>query len=118
MIRLFGKILSDNLTIYSALLSIYGIGKNRAIRILKATDIVLNSRLKNLSKEKISSIKNYIELEYPNLEDVLRNKKKKDIKRLIFIKSYRGVRHTLGLPSRGQRTRTNSKTAKKIALLK
>lgn len=90
---------------------IKGIGRNLARRILKDAEIDPDKRTKDLSQPDIKSINSLIEKDFV-VEGELRQKVFRDIKRLKDIRSYRGVRHKLGLPVRGQRTRTNAVTRK------
>jgi len=94
-----------------ALTYIYGIGLTSSQKILKKTGINPNLRVHQITDEHISKLRSVIESEY-RVEGVLRGEVAMNIKRLIDIGSYRGMRHRRGLPVRGQRTRTNARTRK------
>lgn len=95
-----------------ALTYIYGIGKTRAESLCKKLKINNNLRTHQISEEKLALVRSQIEKDYPVLEGDLRRKISSDIKRLIDIGCYRGIRHVKKLPVRGQRTHTNAKTRK------
>lgn len=90
---------------------IYGIGRSKAQEILKATGVSTETRIRDLTESEITSLRDYIN---QNLivEGDLRRDVQMNIKRLMEIGSYRGLRHRRGLPVRGQRTRTNARTRK------
>jgi small subunit ribosomal protein S13 len=90
---------------------IYGVGRSTANRILKLAEINPNTRVKDLTEQEISRIREALEGNYV-VEGDLRRELSMNIKRLMDIGSYRGLRHRRGLPVRGQRTRTNSRTRK------
>lgn len=113
MIRLLGVNLSSRKKILIALTNIYGIGISRSRTLLKTLSINENLKVSELTQFQINLIKSKLETETA-LEGELKRSISEDIKRLIEIKSFRGRRHLSGLPARGQRTRTNSKTCKKI----
>ena len=108
MARISGIELNDNLRIDYALTRIKGIGWTLSKKILKLLGYNDSTRLKELTPEDLNKITNKVE-EYPTEGDLLR-KIRANISRLQAIGSYRGVRHTKGLPSRGQRTKTNART--------
>jgi small subunit ribosomal protein S13 len=91
---------------------LYGIGRVTAVQILKEANIPLEKRAKDLSEEEISKIVNTIQKSTLKVEGDLRRDISQNIKRLMDIGAYRGMRHKKGLPVRGQRTRTNSRTRK------
>ena len=95
-----------------ALTYIYGIGTTTAEKICNKLKINLNLRTNQVSEEKLAQVRTLIEKEFPVLEGDLRRKISSDIKRLIDIGCYRGIRHVKKLPVRGQRTHTNAKTRK------
>jgi len=95
-----------------ALTYIYGIGRTSAEKICNKLKINPNQRTHQISEEKLSQVRSLIEKEFPTLEGDLRRKISSDIKRLIDISCYRGIRHVKKLPVRGQRTHTNAKTRK------
>lgn len=90
---------------------IFGIGRSLSDKILKETGVDPNKRVKDLTDEEIVKIRNEIE-KYYKVEGELRKEISMNIKRLIDIGCYRGLRHMANLPVRGQRTRTNSRTRK------
>ena len=94
-----------------ALTYIFGIGRSTAKKICEATKIDPFKRANDLSTEEISELRNVIESEY-KVEGRLRTEVSLNIKRLMDIGCYRGLRHRKGLPVRGQRTRTNARTRK------
>ncbi len=90
---------------------IYGIGKSRATSILSDADIDIHTKIKDLSEEELGRIRAIID-EQGLVEGDLRKQRQMDIKRLMDIGCYRGLRHRRGLPVRGQRTSTNARTRK------
>jgi small subunit ribosomal protein S13 len=94
-----------------ALTSIYGVGHSLAKEICDKADIPEDSRVKNLTEEEITKLRRVIENDY-KVEGELRTEVTMNIKRLMDIGSYRGLRHRRGLPVHGQRTRTNARTRK------
>ena len=90
---------------------IYGIGRSTAKKILAKTGIHPDTRVKNLTEEEISRLREVIDRDY-KVEGDLRREVALNIKRLMEIGCYRGLRHRRGLPVRGQRTRTNARTRK------
>lgn len=109
MPRIAGVDIPDQKRIVVSLTYIYGIGNFLAKQVLKKAKINVDTRTNKLSAGEISTLKNIIEKEY-KVEGDLKRKITFDIKRLKDITSYRGVRHRKGLPVRGQRTKTNSRT--------
>ncbi len=94
-----------------ALTQIFGIGHSLSKNICDKSGIPEDLRVKNLTEEHLNKLRNYIEDEC-KVEGVLRSEITMNIKRLLEIGSYRGLRHRRGLPSRGQRTKTNARTRK------
>lgn len=111
MARIAGIMLPQDKRIEIALTYIYGIGRSLSNKILKQTQIDPNKRTKNLSEEEVAKLREIIEKSY-KVEGELRREKMLNIKRLKEIGCYRGIRHIKGLPTRGQRTRTNSRTVR------
>ncbi len=111
MIRIAGINLPDNKKIDIALTYIYGIGHARAKDILDAVGIDPSVRVKDISDEDAARLREEIEKKY-RVEGELKHEVKMNIKRLRDIRCYRGIRHILGLPARGQRTKTNSRTVR------
>lgn len=111
MARIAGVDLPNKKRVEIALTHIYGIGRPRAREILEATGIDKDKRVHELSEAEISELRKQIEGNYV-VEGELRRKIRSDIDRLKQIKSYRGIRHTVGLPVRGQKTRSNARSWK------
>jgi small subunit ribosomal protein S13 len=108
MIRISGVALPEEKKIAAGLTAIYGIGRLKAVKILTKTGISFSKRVKELTNEEIVKLQKVID-EIP-VEGVLKKKTSQDIQRLKSIGSYRGLRHSFGLPARGQRTRSNART--------
>lgn len=111
MARIEGVDLPRNKRVEIGLTYIYGIGKPRAQQILRATNINPDTRVKDLTDAEIALLRDYINQNY-EVEGDLRREVQMNIKRLIEIGCYRGLRHRRNLPVRGQRTRTNARTRK------
>ncbi len=111
MIRISGVNIPDEKRIIISLTYIYGIGVSVSKKILKDLGIDENTRTKNISEADAQKLREKIEKEYA-VEGELRHKVKMEIKRLEDIGCYRGLRHKRGLPVRGQRTKTNSRTVR------
>ena len=91
---------------------IYGIGPSTAKKILAATNIDPDTRVKDLTAEQEGLIREYLDKNNVIVEGDLRRNVALDIKRLVEVQCYRGIRHRKGLPVRGQRTKTNARTRK------
>jgi small subunit ribosomal protein S13 len=111
MARIAGVDLPREKRVEVALTYIYGIGLTTSQRILTAVGISLDARMKDLTEQEIARLREEIERNY-RVEGDLRREVTGNIKRLIEIGSYRGLRHRRGLPVRGQRTKTNARTRK------
>lgn len=113
MIYLFESEIPENKSVLFALKYVYGIGSKNAVLICKKLGFANNLKVKHLSKEQISLM--LVRIESLNLELASDLKKLKllAVKKLVSIKSYRGLRLVQGLPIRGQRTHTNARTARK-----
>jgi len=94
-----------------ALTYVYGIGKSASIKILERAKIDENTRMKDLTEDEISRIRSIVDKDY-EVEGDLRRSTNMNVKRLMDIGSYRGLRHRKGLPVRGQRTHTNARGRK------
>lgn len=114
MIHLFGKNIDSNYRISRSLSAVYGIGKHRINEICSYLGIQDSNKLHELSDAQISKMCRFVEQHYL-VESELRKNQTYAIKRLLDIKSYRGMRHAFGLPLRGQRTHTNSRTQKALS---
>jgi len=111
MARIAGVDLPKDKRIEAALPYIYGLGLSSSKKILSKTGVNPDKRVKDLNEEEITKLRQVIESEY-KVEGALRGEVAMNIKRLIDIGSYRGLRHRKGLPVRGQRTKTNARTRK------
>ena len=111
MARIAGVDLPRNKKIEFALQYIYGIGPHKAKEILDHSSVASDIRVNKLSEEQVISIRNEIAENY-NVEGELRGQVNRNIKRLMDIGTYRGIRHKKGLPVRGQNTKNNSRTRK------
>jgi small subunit ribosomal protein S13 len=109
--RIAGVDLPNDKRIEIALTYIYGIGQATARRILDTAGVSAGIRVKNLTDEDTGRLRTIIEREY-KVEGALRSEMAMNIKRLMDIGAYRGLRHRRGLPVRGQRTKTNARTRK------
>jgi small subunit ribosomal protein S13 len=90
---------------------IYGVGRSTAMNILIKANVNPEKKIGELTEEEVAKIRSIMTSEY-KVEGALRSEVQQNIKRLMDIGSYRGLRHRRGLPARGQRTRTNSRTRK------
>jgi small subunit ribosomal protein S13 len=111
MARIAGVDLPPNKRIEIALTYIYGIGRSQAAKILTAAGVSFDEKVRELNDDEINHIRKVIEEQY-RVEGDLRKEVTMNIKRLMEIGSYRGLRHRRGLPVRGQRTKTNGRTRK------
>ena len=111
MARIEGVDLPRNKRVEIGLTYIYGIGLPRAHKILAETRVSPDTRIKDLTDAEVTLLRDYIGQNF-KVEGDLRREVQLNIKRLIEIGSYRGLRHRRNLPARGQRTRTNSRTRK------
>jgi small subunit ribosomal protein S13 len=111
MARIAGVDLPRNKRVEIALTYIYGIGRPRAAEIIAAAGVSPSVRTQDLSEEEVSRLRKEIESKY-KVEGALRTETSMNIKRLMDIGCYRGIRHRRGLPVRGQRTSTNARTHK------
>jgi small subunit ribosomal protein S13 len=111
MARIAGVDLPREKRVEIGLTYVYGIGRTSAKKILEATGINPDTRVKDLTEDEIAKIREAIDHNY-TVEGDLRREVALNIKRLTEIGSYRGIRHRRGLPVRGQRTKTNARTRK------
>ncbi len=115
MVRLLGNLLPQKKKLYIALTAIYGIGIATSKKILLQLKLDSNLKVSELNERNISDLRDYFENQQLKVEGDLRRLINLNIKRLIEINSIRGRRHLKGLPVRGQRTRTNNRTCRKIS---
>lgn len=111
MARIAGVDLPKNKHLFIGLTYIFGIGKKRALEICEKTEISPNKKVGELTEAEIKKIREFIDKNY-KVEGELRREIAMNIKRLIDMGCYRGIRHKKGLPVRGQRTHTNARTRK------
>ncbi|MGI6728529.1 MAG: 30S ribosomal protein S13 [Anaerovoracaceae bacterium] len=111
MARIAGVDLPRDKRVEIGLTYIYGIGRRTASEILKKAGVNPDTRIKDLSEDEVGAIRKIIDSDY-NVEGDLRREVSLNIKRLMEIGCYRGIRHRRGLPVRGQNTKTNARTSK------
>ena len=111
MARIAGVDIPNNKRVEIALTYIYGIGRKSANDILAATGVNPDTRAKDLTEEEVAKLRDVIESSY-TVEGDLRREVALNIKRMVEVNCYRGIRHRKGLPVRGQRTKTNARTRK------
>jgi len=111
MARVAGLEIPNDKRVWVSLMNVYGIGETSAKKICSETKIDANMLVKDLSESELDTIRGYLDKNF-EVEGELRQKIFRNIKRLKDIKSYRGIRHKIGLPVRGQRTRHNAHTRK------
>ncbi len=113
MARIAGVDIPRDKRVVISLTYIYGIGRTTSDQILEAVGIDPNKRVKDLDNSELALLRDYIDKNY-RVEGDLRREVSMNIKRLIEIGSYRGLRHRRNLPVRGQRTRTNARTRRGV----
>ena len=111
MARVAGVDLPPNKRAQIGMTYIYGVGKSRATEILGKAGISIDTKIKDMSEDELTQIRTILDTD-GNIEGDLRKRVQMDIKRLMDIGCYRGLRHRRGLPVRGQRTSTNARTRK------
>jgi small subunit ribosomal protein S13 len=111
MPRIAGVDLPRDKRVEIGLTYIHGIGRSRSNKILRATEVDPDTRVKDLNETEVSGLRQFIDRNYA-VEGDLRRRVRQNIQRLQEISCYRGIRHRKGLPVRGQRTRTNARTRK------
>jgi small subunit ribosomal protein S13 len=111
MARIAGVDIPREKRLEVSLTYIFGVGRSTALKIIDATGIDANTRVRDLTDEEVNRIRNWVDNNL-RVEGDLRRDVAQDIKRKIEIGSYQGVRHRKGLPVRGQRTHTNARTRK------
>src|SRR6056300_1452848 len=107
MVYLLESKIPETKSVFFALTHVYGIGKSTSVLICKKLGFSLNLKIKDLSKEQINNLLKVVELLNMEFASDLKKLKLLLVKKLVSIKSYRGLRRTQGLPVRGQRTHTN-----------
>ena len=112
MARISGVDLPREKRVEIGLTYIYGIGRTTASKICADTNINPDTRVKDLTEEEVDVIRKYIDENHIMVEGDLRRERNQNVKRLMDIGCYRGLRHRKGLPVRGQRTHTNASTRK------
>ncbi len=112
MARISGVNVPDNKRAVIALTYIHGIGRPTAKKLIKAAGIDESRRMKDLTEDELNAIRREIESHSLVIEGDLRREVAMNIKRLMDMRAYRGLRHRAGLPVRGQRTQTNARTRK------
>lgn len=110
MARIAGVDIPRDKRVVISLTYIYGIGKNTAIKVLETAGVSQEIRVRDLTNDQLDSIR--AEVDKLKIEGDLRREVNQNIKRLIEIGSYRGMRHRRGLPTRGQNTKNNARTRK------
>ena len=110
MARIGGVNIPDRNQAWLSLMSIYGIGRTTAYKVCKAADVEVESKVKDLTEEELDKLRG--EVAKLTTEGDLRREVAMNIKRLMDLGCYRGIRHRRGLPVRGQRTNTNARTRK------
>lgn len=111
MARIAGVDLPRDKRVEIALTYIYGVGRSTSLKILKEVGINPDTRVRDLTEDEVAKLRDILEKEY-TVEGDLRRELALNIKRLIEIGCYRGIRHRRGMPVRGQRTKTNARTRK------
>lgn len=111
MARIAGVDLPKEKRVEIGLTYIFGIGISKSRKILEATNVNLDTRVKDLTEEEVNAIRDYINKNL-KIEGDLRREVALNIKSLVEIGCYRGIRHRRGLPVRGQKTKTNARTRK------
>ena len=109
MARIAGVDVPDDKRVEVALRRIYGVGPTLALRIIQQANVTGTPRIRELREEELNRIREIVDKEY-KVEGDLRRELNMNIRRLMDIGSYRGLRHRRGLPLRGQRTKTNART--------
>ena len=117
MVKFLGINLPNKKKIYLGLTTIFVIGISKALNLLKKLNIDSNLKVAELNDLQIAQIRNFLETAPFKLEGDLKREIKLNIQHLIAINCYRGKRHLKALPVRGQRTRTNSRTVRKLKIV-
>ena len=112
MARIAGINIPLNKRVEIGLMSIFGVGRSRSLALLEKLNISPDTYVKDLTDDEVIRLREAIDNDEQLVEGDLRRERSQDVKRLIEIGSYRGVRHRRGLPVRGQRTKTNARGRK------
>jgi small subunit ribosomal protein S13 len=118
MIFIIGVKIPDNVLILHGICKIYGIGYSNSEKICKYFGFLKKTRVKNLNSKDWSNILHYIQINNLKIEKDLKKELKFNISKLLDIRNYRGVRHSIGLPVRGQRSHSNAQTQRKLYSLR
>ena len=110
MARIAGINIPMNKHVWVGLTHIYGIGRTRALALCEAADVTPQTKVKDLTDAEVTALRNHVAKLV--VEGDLRREVSMNVKRLMDLGCYRGIRHRRGLPTRGQRTRTNARTRK------
>jgi small subunit ribosomal protein S13 len=112
MARIAGVDLPREKRVEVGLTYIFGVGRSTARKILAETDVDPNTKVRDLAEGEVGKIRTYIDQNDIQVEGDLRRENQQNVRRLIEIGTYRGIRHRRGLPVRGQRTKTNARQRK------
>lgn len=112
MARVLGVDLPREKKVEIGLTHVFGVGRSRAKEILEVAGINADTRVRDLTEQEVSALSSAIQQQDYKVEGELRRELSSNVKRLVDIGTYRGLRHRRGLPVRGQRTRTNARTRK------
>jgi small subunit ribosomal protein S13 len=112
MARILGVDLPREKRVEVGLTYIFGVGRARAQRLCEAAEINPDTRVRDLTEQEVSALSGAIQQQGYKVEGELRRELSTNVKRLVDIGTYRGLRHRRGLPARGQRTKTNARTRK------
>jgi len=116
MTHILGNYIPENKSLSVSLTSIHGIGRKRAIRFCKEVGLNPNKKITDLNEEQLAHLIAEIDSQGSSLDSELQRAIFLQIQELVDIQAYRGVRHSKGLPLRGQRTTTNSRTQRRLGL--
>ena len=115
MVQLLGTNLKNNYKVINGFSKLFGVGKHTTILMLNDLNIGYNFRIKDLTQSTFVKVIKWIEKNQIIVESALKQKINNNISKLKSVKSYRGLRHSQHLPVRGQRTKTNASSAKKLS---
>ncbi len=109
MPRVAGVDIPNDKRVDIALTAIYGVGLSTAVKVATAAQVSVDSKVRDLSEDELNRVREVVDKEYL-VEGDLRRQVQQNIRRLVEVNTYRGIRHRRGLPVRGQRTKTNART--------